>query len=124
MVKLKRATLQERNVSTDAVIEFSKLMRDFGFSALDHVQASTDSAFVGFREVHDISEDEAALFTTTFSERAASFIDSVDRWKASQGRIRSSPADQLPKGSRVGLGVYLVRYPQLSNPPKISKKRQ
>lgn len=124
MVKIRRATLQERSLSTDAVTEFARLMRDFGFSALEHVQASSDSTYVGFREVQEISDDEAALFATTFAERAASFIDSVDRWKASQGRIRSSPAGQLPKEARVGLGVYLVKYPKPGDPPAPAKKRR
>lgn len=113
-VKIKRATLQERTVSAEAVTDFSRLLRDFGFSALAHVQALPNSAFLGYREIADISQDEAALFSATFSERAASFIDSTDRWKASQNRMRLASSAKISNPTKVGLGVYLV---DLSNQP-------
>jgi hypothetical protein len=48
--------------------------------------------------------DEVARFQRTFARRGAAFLESFEHWLA--GRDEKRPTTD---GSRVGLGVYLVR---------------
>jgi hypothetical protein len=48
------------------------------------------------------------LFQVTFSDRAASLVDGVDRWRTSQARMRSKGRSKEKSGVRVGLGVFLL----------------
>jgi hypothetical protein len=85
--------------------------------------------FVGFDEIPGLSTDEAALFQVTFSDRAASLVDGVDRWRTSQTRIGSKGRLKEKSGIKVGLGVYLMTQQPDSGatsfgPPNHSKSTQ
>jgi hypothetical protein len=75
---------------------------------VNNIENQADPLFVGFREILNLGRDEAALFHSTFSERAATLVDSVDRWRQSQSRIRTKLTSDQPDDVRVGLGVFLV----------------
>jgi hypothetical protein len=107
-VAVRKATLRVRGYDVDVIAEICSRLRDLGATLVGNVECSDNPIFVGFQEIHDLSADEAALFQATFSERAATLVDGVGRWRTSQSRIRSRSALDSGGKSRVGLGVYLI----------------
>jgi hypothetical protein len=121
LVSVKKTTPRVRGFSPEAVAEISARLRDLGATLVDNIENADSPVFVGFNEINNISADEAALFQTTFSERAASLVDSVGRWRTSQSRIRARVTILEPTRSRVGLGAYLVGS-QTAPSPKVAKR--
>jgi len=112
-----------RGFGADVVAEFASRLRDLGGTLVDNIEDSKHPIFVGFSEIRNLSADEAALFQETFSERAASLVDGVERWRTSQTRMRAKPKKgQAAGGTRVGLGVYLVEQRPTEVPAPIGKK--
>lgn len=108
-VAVKKNTPRARGFGADVVAEFSARLRDLGSTLVNNIEGVEDPIFVGFAEIKSLSVDEAALFHETFSERAASLVDGVDRWRTSQSRLRGKRArNKQPDGARVGIGVYLL----------------
>lgn len=107
-VAVKKNTPRVRGFGADVVAEFSARMRDLGSTLVKNIEGVQEPIFVGFSEIKHLSADEAALFQETFSERAASLVDGVERWRSSQARMRAKTKGQTGEGTRVGLGVYLV----------------
>ncbi|MGH8253104.1 MAG: DUF6502 family protein [Steroidobacteraceae bacterium] len=107
-VTIKKNTPRVRGFGADVVAEFSARMRDLGSTLVKNIESFQDPSFVGFSDIKHLSVDQAALFHETFSERAASLVDGVERWRTSQARMRAKPKHKTTEGTRVGLGVYLV----------------
>ena len=115
-VAIRKNTPRVRGFGADVVAEFSARMRDLGGTLVDNIEDSKHPIFVGFSEIKNLSADEAALFQETFSERAASLVDGVERWRSSQSRMRAMSKHKVGEGTRVGLGVYLVK----QGPPAVA----
>jgi len=107
-VVVKKYSPRVRGFGRDVVAEFTERLRDLGDTLVNNIENPRHPVFVGFSEIKNLSADEAALFQETFSERAASLVDGVNRWRKSQARIRSKVAIKSSDGTRVGMGVYLV----------------
>jgi Family of unknown function (DUF6502) len=107
-VAIRKTTPRVRGYSSDVVAEIAHRLRDFGTTLIGNIERSDAPLFIGFREIVGLSADEAALFQVTFSDRAASLVDGVERWRTSQARIRSRFKHKNYPGGRVGLGVFLV----------------
>jgi Family of unknown function (DUF6502) len=107
-VAVKKKTPRARGFSTEVFSEIAVRLRDLGTTLVDNIENPDNPLFMGFCAVENLSADEAALFHATFSERAASLVDSVNRWRASQARMRVRVRNIGTAGARVGLGVYLV----------------
>ncbi len=107
-VAVKKNTPRVRGFGADAVAEFSARLRDLGGTLVSNIEGVENPIFVGFSEIKNLSTDEAALFQETFSERAASLVDGVTRWRTSQARMRAKTSGKQPDGTRVGLGIYLL----------------
>ena len=105
---VKKTSPRVRGFGADVVAEFATRLRDLGSTLVKNIEGVENPIFVGFCEIKNLSADEAALFQTTFSERASSLVDGVDRWRTSQSRLRARAGGKLTDGARVGLGVYLV----------------
>jgi hypothetical protein len=90
---------------------------------VNNIENHANPLFVGFRDILNLSRDEAALFHSTFSERAATLVDGVDRWRQSQSKIRTPMARERPANVRVGLGVFMVGHEE-DAPPQVRKKAQ
>ena len=107
-VAVRKNTPRVRGFGADVVAEFSARLRDLGSTLVNNIEGVESPIFVGFSEIKSLSADEAALFHETFSERAASLVDGVDRWRTSQSRLRAKAKSKHPDGTRVGIGVYLL----------------
>ena len=107
-VAVKKNTPRVRGFGADVVAEFTARLRDLGSTLVNNIEDAKSPIFVGFSEIKHLSADEAALFQETFSERAASLVDGVERWRTSQARMRAKHKDKTAEGTRVGMGVYLV----------------
>jgi hypothetical protein len=107
-VAVKKTTPRVRGFGADVVAEFSARLRDLGSTLVNNIEGVENPIFVGFSEIKNLPADEAALFQETFSERAASLVDGVTRWRTSQTRMRAKSRNKQPDGTRVGIGVYLV----------------
>lgn len=105
---VKKHTPRVRGFGAEVVAEFAARLRDLGSTLVDNIEDSRNPIFVGFSDIKNLSSDEAALFQETFSERAASLVDGVDRWRTGQTRMRAKAKVKSAEGTRVGLGVYLV----------------
>ena len=121
-VILRKNTPRVRGFGADAVAEFSGRMRDLGSSLVKNIEGDQNPVFIGFSDITNLSADEAALFQDTFSERAASLVDGVERWRTGQARIRARLKVKRSEGTRVGLGVYLVEQ-RPPEPPAASAKK-
>ncbi len=122
-VAIKKSTPRMRGFGADVVADFSARMRDLGNTLVKNIESLEGPIFVGFSDIKNLSVDEAALFQETFSERAASLVDGVERWRTSQARMRTkSKKRQAKEGTRVGLGVYLVEQLPSEIPAPIGKK--
>jgi hypothetical protein len=105
---VRKTTPRVKGYGSDVVAEIAHRLRDFSATLVGNIEHPETPIFVGFNEIPDLSADEAALFQVTFSDRAASLVDGVDRWRTSQARIRSKGKLHDKSGVRVGLGVFLV----------------
>ncbi|MDE2220353.1 MAG: hypothetical protein KGJ52_08250 [Gammaproteobacteria bacterium] len=115
-VAVRKNTPRVRGFGADVVADFSARLRDLGSTLVNNIESAEHPMFVGFSEIKGLSADEAALFHETFSERAASLVDGVDRWRTSQARVRAKKSSaSRADGMRVGVGVYLLE--QKSTPP-------
>lgn len=107
-VAVRKNTPRVKGYGSDVVAEIANRVRDLGVTLVDNIERPENPIFVGFREIPGLSADEAALFQVTFSERAASMVDSVERWRTSQAHMRSRAKGASKPATRVGLGVFLV----------------
>ena len=105
---VRKTTPRVRGYGSDVVAEIAHRLRDFGTTLVDNVDRPETPIFAGFDEIEGLSPDEAALFQVTFSDRAASLVDGVDRWRTGQAHIRSKLRHKKSSGVRVGLGVFLI----------------
>ena len=121
-VAVKKNTPRVRGFGADVVAEFSARLRDLGGTLVSNIEGVENPIFVGFSEIKNLSADEAALFQETFSERAASLVDGVTRWRTSQSRMRARGKNKQSDGTRVGIGVYLLE--QKSAPPILAAGRK
>ena len=121
-VAVKKSSSRVKGFTPDVIAEVAARIRDVGATLVHNVENTIDPLFVGFEDVNDLSPDEAALFQLTFSERAASLVDGISRWRASQVRVRDKKQGAANSGIRVGLGVFLVGEPQ-SVAPLASKSK-
>jgi hypothetical protein len=110
-VAVRKTTPRVKGYGSDVVAEVANRLRDLGSTLVGNIERPETPIFVGFSEIPGLSSDEAALFQVTFSDRAASLVDGVDRWRTSQARIRSKKRSKDTAGVRVGLGVYLLGQP-------------
>ena len=99
-----------KGYGSEVVAEITHRLRDFGTTLVGNIERQEGPVFVGFDEIGGLSADEAALFQVTFSDRAASLVDGVDRWRTSQAQIRSRSklSNKGKSDFRVGLGVFLI----------------
>jgi hypothetical protein len=107
-VAVRKTTPRLKGYGSDVVAEVAYRLRDFGSTLVGNIDRPEAPVFVGFSEIPSLTADEAALFQATFSDRAASLVDGVGQWRASQARIRSKPRNTDDPVYRVGLGVFLV----------------
>ena len=108
LVTVSKNTPRAKGFGSEVVSEISARLRDLGATLVDNIENAENPLFVGFHEIKNLSIDEAALFQATFSERAASLVDGVNRWSTSQARIRARLRHKASERTRVGLGVFLV----------------
>ena len=108
-VAVRKTTPRVKGYGSDVVAEVAHRLRDFGTTLVGNIERPEAPVFVGFQtRFPGLSPDEAALFQVTFSDRAASLVDGVDRWRTSQAHIRSKGTSKDMVGVKVGLGVFLV----------------
>jgi Family of unknown function (DUF6502) len=97
----------------ERVTELTRLFGDFAATVSGPRVDGDRPEFFGFREFEGLSPDEVARFQRTFARRGAALLESFEHWNAGrEGRRRT------PEGSRVALGVYLVRDVSSSKVPR------
>jgi hypothetical protein len=107
-VSVRKMTLRVKGYGTDVVCDVSARLRDVGHTLVNNIENADNPTFVGYQEICGLSSDEAALFQATFSDRAASLVDGIERWRTSQKRIRTDNRRNEVGVARVGLAVYLI----------------
>jgi hypothetical protein len=107
-VALRKHTPRVKGYGSDVVAEVANRVRDLGATLVGNIENPETPIFVGFRDLKGLTEDEAALFQVTFSERASSLVDGVSRWRTSQAHLRERAGRGRKAGIRVGLGVFLI----------------
>src|SRR5260221_1568308 len=123
LVRVRETSLREKGFEPEVGSEFSSRLPELGNAMVNNIENHANPLFVGFRDILNLSRDEAALFHSTFSERAATLVDGVDRWRQSQSKIRTALSQEQLANVRVGLGVFLVGHEE-GAPPQVRKKRQ
>jgi hypothetical protein len=107
-VAVRKTTPRVKGYGSDVVADIALRLRDYATTLIGNIESPETPVFVGFDEIPSVSADEAALFQVTFSDRAASLVDGVERWRVAQTRIRSNKGTKERPGSRVGVGVFLI----------------
>lgn len=107
-VALRKHTPRVKGYGSDVVAEAANRVRDLGATLVENIEHPESPIFVGFRDLRGLTEDEAALFQVTFSERASSLVDGVGRWRTSQAHLGNREGRKSKAGIRVGLGVFLI----------------
>ncbi len=107
-VEIRKTTPRVKGYGSEVVATVANRLRDFTTTLVANIERHKTPIFIGFHEILGLSEDEAALFHATFAGRAASLVDGVVQWRASQSRLRSRDASKAKSGVRVGLGVFLI----------------
>lgn len=118
---VRKTTPRVKGYGSEVVAEVAHRLTDFGATLVGNIEHPETPTFFGFNEILGLSPDEAALFQVTFSDRAASLVDSVDRWRTGQAQLRSKARNKDNSGVRVGLGVFLVRQQRI--PSEVAAKR-
>jgi len=123
-VAVRKTTPRIRGFSSEVIADVAGRLHDMGSTLVHNIENSDEPLFVGFEDIANLPAGEAALFQATFSERAASLVDGVERWRTSQIRLRARNKDRMPGDTRVGLGVYLVsqRSPPVQAPAKTQRR--
>lgn len=110
-VAIRKTTPRVKGYGPEVVAEIANRVRDLGTTLVGNIERPETPVFVGFRDIEGLSADEAALFQVTFSDRAASLVDGVTRWRTSQTHVRATGRGKEKQGARVGLGVFLIGEP-------------
>lgn len=113
-LRLKVARERLNGRSPAHVEEFAQLLKDFAGTVGQPLQ-SRESAplYFGFRDSRLANENAVALFQRTFARRAAGLLASVEQWDARHRTAAGVRAAHVRRrGTRVGLGVYLVQNKQ------------
>lgn len=107
MVRLRKRSLRAKGYSGETLTEIAGRVHDMAMTMVTNIEKGDRQIYTGFQDVDGVQADIAALFHSIFSERAATLLDGVDRWIATQKKLRQPVAEGDPK-ARVGIGVYLV----------------
>jgi hypothetical protein len=108
MVRLRKQSTRLKGYSAESMAEVTTRIRDLAATMVGNIEKADRQTYTGFQDVTSLPAEVAALFLSTFSERAALLLDGVDRWVTSQKRLRKPGDAAEPHRRRIGIGVYLV----------------
>jgi hypothetical protein len=112
VVRLLKHSVRSRGYSAETLADVMGRIRDMSTTLVDNLDKPQRPTFSGFQDLGSVPANIATLFSAVFTERAASLLDGVDRWAASQKAMdkkRTSKSTQSIR--RVGIGIYLTDRP-------------
>jgi hypothetical protein len=108
-VKLKKATLRSPGIGSKRIAGISERMRIIGAALVDELSTPEQKRSCIFESSRELAREEAALFITLFSERAAELIDGAERWyRGGTGGSKSGGAAKNEKLQRVAIRVIVT----------------
>jgi len=110
-VQLLKGSTRLRAYSNDVIFDLAKKIHDLAATLVQNAEQPDNPTFVGSQDLLSRSPEEAALFQTTFAERAAALLDGVGRWADIQKKLQKTKPSGAGSNERVGIGVYLMRQP-------------
>jgi len=113
MVRLRKRSIRAKGYSGETLAEIADRVHDLATTMVANIEKGDHHIYTGFQDVDGISVDVAALFHSIFSERAATLLDGVDRWIATQKKLRK-PLGDSEQRARAGIGVYLIGDPPVA----------
>jgi hypothetical protein len=108
-VQLLKGSTRLRAFSNDVIFDLAKKIHDLAAALVQNAEQPDNPTFVGSQDLLSRSPEEAALFQTTFAERAAALLDGVGRWADIQKKHQKTKPSGSGSSERVGIGVYLMR---------------
>jgi hypothetical protein len=108
-VQLLKSSTRLRAYSNDVIFDLAKKIHDLAAALVQNAEQPDNPTFVGSQDLLSRSPEEAALFQTTFAERAAALLDGVGRWADIQKKLHKTKPSGAGSSERVGIGVYLMR---------------
>lgn len=116
MVRLRKRSIRARGYSSETLAEVASRVHDLATTMVANIDKGDHHIYTGFHDVDNIPADVAALFHSIFSERAATLLDGVNRWIATQKKLRQ-PTGDSEQSTRAGIGVYLIAGPSAAEFP-------
>lgn len=117
IVRLRKHSVRSRGYSAEALADVMGRIRDMSTTLVENLDKARRPTFSGFQDLGVVPANIATLFSAVFAERAASLLDGVNRWAASQkamDRKRALKSDESAR--RVGIGIYLTDRPGSGDP--------
>jgi len=116
LVRLRKRSIRAKGYSGEALAEVAGRVHDLAMTMVSNIEKGDRQVYTGFQDVNGVSADVAKLFHSIFSERAATLLDGVDRWIATQKKLRR-PEPEGDRNARIGIGVYLISDPPAPESP-------
>jgi hypothetical protein len=110
VVRLRKQSIRMKGYGGDVLAEISARVHDLAATMVGNIERAERQIYTGFQDIDSLPAESATLFHSIFSERAATLLDGVDRWIATQQKLRK-PTQPGDKRTRVGMGVYLIEEP-------------
>ena len=79
-IRLVKASLRSPTLGSERIARFAERMRTIGVVLMREVEAPQSVRSSVFETSAELGQEEAALFLSLFSERAADLIDGAERW--------------------------------------------
>ena len=112
IVRLRKHSMRSRGYNAEALADVMGHIRDMSETLVENLDKPQRPTFSGFQDLGVVPENIATLFSAVFAERAASLLDGVDRWAASQKAIdKKRRSKSAENARRIGIGIYLTDRP-------------
>jgi Family of unknown function (DUF6502) len=110
-LRLRKQSTRMKGYGSEALAEVTGRVHDLAATMVSNVERVDRPVYTGFQDIPALPVELATLFQSIFSERAAALLEGVDRWAATQAKLRKPDAGSEPQ-SRVGIGIYLIDEPE------------
>jgi hypothetical protein len=128
-LRLRKQSTRMKGYGSETLAEVTSRVHDLAATMVGNVERTDRPIYTGFQDIPSLPVELATLFQSIFSERAAALLEGVDRWAATQAKLRKQEAASEPQ-SRVGIGVYLIEEPEdndkarlLATAPKVRRRK-
>lgn len=90
-----------------ALLHLTQQVRDLALAVAGDVDGSSSTRNSEFREIADVTPEEAVLFQRVYRTRISLLMESLDAWIASQRKLRGRARNNARATTRISMGAFL-----------------